>query len=175
MLNEKMQDALCDQINAELYSSYLYMSMVAYFESLNLQGASHWLRLQAQEQLAHVAKFFDYICERGGRVVLKSIDGPPTQWDSPLDAFEHVYRHECDVTGRINKLVDLAIELSDHATNNVLQWFVAEQVEEEASVDAVVQQLKLVGNEGHGLLMIDRELAQRPPPAATGAGADAGV
>ncbi len=173
MLNDRMKNALCDQINAELYSAYLYMSMVAYFDSLNLVGASHWLRIQVQEEMAHVVKFFDYVAERGGRVVLGPIAGPPAEWDSPLDAFEHVYRHECEVTGLVNKLVDLAIELSDHATNNMLQWFVSEQVEEEASASALVQQLKLIGNDGHGLFMIDRELSQRPLPASVTAGTGA--
>ncbi len=175
MLNDRMQDALNEQINAELYSSYLYMSMVAYFDSLNLVGASHWMRVQAQEEMAHVVKFFDFISERGGRVILKPIAGPPTEWDSPLDAFEETYRHECEVTGLVNTLVDLAIELSDHATNNMLQWFVSEQVEEESSADAVVQQLKLIGSDGHGLFIIDRELSQRALPQTTGTGAAAGA
>ncbi len=175
MLNDKMQDALCEQINAELYSAYLYMSMVSYFDSLNLVGASHWMRLQTQEELSHVVKLFDYINERGGRAVLKAIEGPPTEWDSPLAAFEHAYRHECEVTGRVNKLVDLALELSDHATNNMLQWFVAEQVEEEANVDGIVQQLKLVGGAGHGLFMVDRELGQRALAASVSAAAEGGA
>jgi ferritin len=170
-----MQNALCEQINAELYSAYLYLSMVSYFDSLNLQGASHWMRIQVQEELSHVVKLFDYVHERGGRVTLTPIAGPPTDWDSPLAAFEHAYRHECEVTARINKLVDLSLELSDHASNNMLQWFVAEQVEEEASVDEIVQQLKLVGGEGHGLFMVDRELAGRPMAASVTAAMSGGA
>lgn len=171
MLNDKMAKALNDQINAEAYSSYLYLSMAAYFESINLKGFANWMMVQAQEEDLHAMKFFDFVNERSGRVRLQAIKAPPHDWESPLAAFEAVYTHECHVTGLINKLVDLSLKLSDHATNNFLQWFVAEQVEEEASADAIVQQLKLIGTDGHGLFMIDRELANRvftPPPAAGG-------
>ncbi|MBW2529468.1 MAG: ferritin [Deltaproteobacteria bacterium] len=173
MLKEKMNEALCEQINAELYSSYLYLSMSAYFETINLRGAASWMRTQAQEELLHVGKFFDYIHDRGGKVTLGAIDAPPAEWKSPLAAFEQAYEHEQHVTERVNSLVDLANELSDRATYQMLQWFVAEQVEEEASVDAVVQHIKLVGGEGHGLFLIDRELATRTfvMPPADGAGA----
>jgi ferritin len=172
MLKEKMQAALCDQINAELYSSYLYLAMAAHFESINLRGAAAWMRVQAQEELTHMMKFYDFVNERGGKVTLQPVDGPPSEWDSTLAAFEAAYEHECYITERINKLVDLSLELSDHATNNFLQWFVAEQVEEESSVDDVVQQLKLAGDQGQGLFMIDRELAGRTfTPPATEAGA----
>jgi len=160
-MDEKMQEALNKQLNAELYSSYLYLSMSAYFQSVNLSGFANWMRVQAQEELAHAMKFYDYVNERGGRVVLPAVEAPPSEWDSPLAVFEHVYRHEQGVTGMINKLVDLAVEARDHATNNFLQWFVSEQVEEEASADEVVQKLKLVGDDPSGLFMIDRELAQR--------------
>lgn len=161
MIDTKMQAALNEQLNAEYYSSYLYLSMAAYFDSLNLKGFSSWMRVQSQEEHAHSLKFFDYINERGGRVSLSAIEGPPTEWESPLAVFEATAAHEAKVTGLVNKLVDLAIELSDHASNNFLQWFVAEQVEEEASVDEVVQQLKLIGNDTHALFMIDRELGAR--------------
>ena len=161
MLNEKIQKALNDQINAELYSSYLYLAMSAYFGSINLNGFANWMRIQAQEELAHSIKFYDYVEERGGRVLLGSVDGPRTEWGSPLEVFEHVYEHEVHVTSLINKLVDLAIEISDHATNNFLQWFVAEQVEEESAADDVVQRLKLVGNDGAGLFMLNQELTAR--------------
>jgi ferritin len=169
MLKEKMQDALNDQLNAELFSGYLYLSMSAYFESINLVGFASWMRIQAQEELSHGMKFFDYIQERGGRALLAPVEGPKADWDSPLDAFEEAYQHETVITDRINKLVDLSIELSDHATNNFLQWFVAEQVEEEASADEVVQRLKLIGKDGAGLFMLDREMATRvfTPPADT--------
>ncbi len=133
----------------------------AHFQSVNLAGFAHWMRVQWQEELAHALKFYDYVNERGGRVVLQPVEAPPSTWDSPLALFEHVHQHEQKVTGMINKLVDLAVEIRDHATNNVLQWFVAEQVEEEASADEVVQKLKLVGDNPSALFMIDRELAQR--------------
>jgi ferritin len=167
MLKEKMEQALNKQVNAELYSSYLYLSMAAYFESINLKGFANWMRIQAQEENAHGMKLYDFINERGGRVRLEAIDEPPREWESPLDVFEAVYKHECHVTSLIDDLVDLALELSDHATNTFLQWFVAEQVEEEASADEIVQQLKLIGNDGHGLFMMDREAGTRvfTPPS----------
>jgi ferritin len=169
MLNKKLQKALNDQMNAELYSSYLYLSMSAYFESVNMAGFASWMRVQVQEELAHVAKFFGYVTERGGRVELAAIDGPPTEWESPLAAFEQALAHERMVTGRINDLVDLSIQERDHATNGFLQWFVTEQVEEEATADGVVQKIKLVGGDGGGLFMIDQELGKRifTPPAAS--------
>ena len=171
MLNENMEKALNDQIVAELYSAYLYLSMAAYFESINLRGASNWMRCQAQEETVHGMKFYDYIIERGGKVTLGAIDQPPSEWDSSLAVYEAALGHEREVTARINKLVDLSVKEGDHATNNILQWFVAEQVEEEASADEVVQQLRMVGTDGGGLFMVDRELAQRvfTPPADTAA------
>ena len=164
MLKETIQDALNKQINAELYSAYLYLSMSSYFESINLKGFANWMRVQAQEELGHAMRMYDYVVERGGRVILDTIEKPPSEWKSPLDAFEAVYNHETKVTGLINDLVELALKERDHATYNMLQWFVNEQVEEEASADEIVQKLKLVGDEGRALFMIDRELAQRQPP-----------
>jgi ferritin len=172
MLKAKIEAAINDQINAELYSSYLYLSMSAYFESIDLKGFANWMKIQAQEELIHVGKFFDFVNERSGRVKLQPIAAPTIEWSSPIDAFKAAYDHECHITGLINKLVDLTREESDHATYNFLQWFVGEQVEEEATADSVVKQLKLVGDQGHGLFMIDRELAQRVfvmPPANAGA------
>jgi ferritin len=170
MLSEKMQDALNAQLNAELYSAYLYVSMAAYFESVNLPGFANWMRVQAQEEVTHAQKFYTYVNERGSRVILRSIDGPPAEWDSPLAVFEEAYAHEQKVTGLINDLVNLAVSEGDHATNIFLQWFVTEQVEEEASADEVVQKLKLVGDVAGGLYMLDREMGQRvfTPPAAEG-------
>jgi ferritin len=156
-----MQEALNKHTNAELYSSYLYLSMSAYFQSVNLAGFSAWMRVQAREELAHAMKFYDYVIERGGRVTLQPVEAPRSQWDSPLAAFEDAYRHEQKVTGLINQLVDEAVQTRDHATNNVLRWFVSEQVEEEASVDAIVQKLKLVGGAPGGLFMIDHHLGER--------------
>ena len=169
MLNEKIQASLNKQLNAELYSSYLYLSMSAYFQSINLPGFATWMRVQAQEELVHGMKFYDFINERGGRVTLQPVEGPPTEWSSPLDVFENTYKHEQKVTGLINDLVNLAVGERDHATNIFLQWFVTEQVEEEASADEVVQRLKLMGDDGGGLFMLDREMGQRvfTPPAAT--------
>lgn len=171
MLTDKLEKALNKQLNAELYSSYLYLSMSAYFRARNLAGFANWMRVQAQEELIHVMKFYDYIGERGGRVTLEAVEGPPNEWTSPLAAFEHVHKHEQMVTGLINDLVNLAIEKRDHATNNFLQWFVTEQVEEESSADAVVQKLKLIGEDGGGLFLIDQELGTRvfTPPADSGA------
>ena len=168
MLKEKIQKALNKQVNAELYSSYLYLAMAAYFETINLKGFANWMRVQTQEELVHAMKFYDFIIERGGKAVLSSIEGPRTEWPSPLAVFEHAYEHEQKVTGLINTLVDLSIAEQDHATNNFLQWFVAEQVEEEASADEVVQKIKLMGDASGGLFMLDSELGQRvfTPPAS---------
>jgi len=170
MLSKKMQDALNKQTNAELYSAYLYASMSAYFESVNLRGFANWMRVQTQEEVMHAYKFYNYINERGGRVALQAIEAPPQEWDSPLAAFEAVRVHEQKVTGLINDLVNLAISEGDHATNNFLQWFVSEQIEEEASAHDVVQKLNLVGEESSGLFMLDREMGLRifTPPAVEG-------
>ena len=167
MISKKVQDAFNDQINAELYSAYLYYSMQAYFEELNLEGFANWMNIQIQEELSHVTKFTNFINERGGRVIPKAIECPPTEWESPAVAFEATYIHEQAVSASINNLVDIAIAENDHASKIFLDWFVSEQVEEEASVNAVVQKMKLMKDSPHGLFMIDRELAQRvfTPPA----------
>lgn len=171
MIKEKIQDALNKQLNAELYSSYLYLSIAAYFESVSLKGFANWMRVQAREELVHAMKFYDYIHERGGRVALTSISAPLTEWDSQLAAFEQVYKHEQKVTSLINNLVTLAIAETDHDTNNFLQWFVAEQVEEESSADAIVQKLRLLGEDRSRLFVFDQELGQRVfTPAATAEG-----
>lgn len=169
MMNKNIEAALNKQLNAELYSSYLYLSMSAYFKSINLPGFASWMRVQTQEELVHAMKFYDFINERGGRVTLQKIDSPPTNWASPLNAFESAHKHEQKVTGLINDLVNLAVGEKDHATNIFLQWFVTEQVEEEASADEVVQKLKLVGKDSGGLFMLDGEMGQRvfTPPAAS--------
>jgi len=169
MVNKKIEGALNQQLNAELYSSYLYLSMSAYFQSINLPGFANWMRVQAQEELVHAMKFYDFINERGGRVMLQQVKAPPAEWSSPLDVFENAYKHEQKVTGLINDLVNLAVGERDHATNIFLQWFVTEQVEEEASADEVVQKLKLVGDDSSGLFMLDGEMGQRvfTPPATS--------
>jgi ferritin len=163
MLTEKMQAALNGQLNAELYSSYLYLSMNAYFKSVNLDGFANWMYYQAQEELEHSLKFYDFIIQRGGTVQLQQIAAPPTEWGSPLAVFEATLAHEQKVTGLINNLVDVAHEERDHATSIFLQWFVSEQVEEEENVGGVLEQLKLMGDAKGGLFMIDRELAKRSP------------
>ncbi len=167
MLSPKMEAALNNQINAEYYSSYLYLSMAAYYDSINLQGFANWMRIQNQEEMFHTMKFFDFVAERGARVTLTAVEAPQTDWESPLAAFEATLAHEQHVTSLVNKLVDLAVEESDHATNNFLQWFVAEQVEEEATADGILQQLRLMKDAPGGLFMMDRELRQRvfTPPA----------
>ena len=166
-MKKNIEKIINDQINAEIYSSYLYYSMAAYFDDINLTGFSNWMKVQAEEELIHTKKMFDFICERDGRVILEAIDAPPTEWDSPLDALKNVLSHEQYVTDRINKIVDLAISESDHATNNFFQWFVAEQVEEEAAASGLVKQLEFVKDNSHGIFMMDRELKQRvlTPPA----------
>ena len=167
MINGRMQDALNGQVNAEMYSAYLYLSMSAYFASVNLGGFAKWMRVQAQEEMVHALKLYDHVTERGGRNVLAAIKAPPVEWDSPLAAFEAVYAHERKVTGLINALVDLANEQADDASASFLHWFVTEQVEEEASADKVVQRLKLIGDSKQGVVTLDHEMGTRvfTPPA----------
>jgi ferritin len=172
MLSEKMQSALNNQMNAELYSSYLYLSMNAYFKSINLEGFANWMLAQAQEELMHAMKFYDFINQRGGRVTLAQIEAPPVEWTAPLAVFEETLKHEQKVTGLINDLVEVANAEHDHATQIFLQWFVSEQVEEEDSVNGVLEQIKLLGDAQGGLFMIDLELAKRAMPAAGATGAE---
>jgi len=160
-MDRKMLEALNKQLNAEAYSSYLYLAMSAYFESVNLRGFAHWMRVQAGEEEKHAMKFYEHIRDRLGQIELAAIAAPPKEWSSPLRAFEEAFKHEQKVTGLIHGLVDLAIKSNDHATANFLQWFVSEQVEEEAQTDEVVQKLKQVGSAPAGLFIVDRELAQR--------------
>jgi ferritin len=173
MISEKMQAAINDQINAELYSGYLYLAMSAFYQDKNLPGFAHWMQVQAREELIHGMLLYTYLNNRSGRVELQAIDSPPAEWPNVAKPFEDAYEHETKVTARINNLVDLAMQEKDHATVTFLAWFVDEQVEEEASADAVVKQLKLIGGEGNGLFMIDRELGTRvftPPQVAVDAG-----
>ncbi len=164
MLSPKLQDALNKQINEEYYSSYLYQSMVAYMENLNLDGCAHWMRMQAEEEHLHAQKLFNYIIERSGRVELFAVKAPPLEWDSPLAAFKDALKHEQYMTNNINGLANLAQAEKDHATNNLMQWYVTEQVEEEANVDDIVKKLEMFGDTGQSLFMIDRELKTRPAP-----------
>ena len=167
MISKKMEEALNEQVNAELYSSYLYLSMESYFKAQNLNGFANWMRIQTQEELTHAMKMYDFINERGGRVLLKAIEGPPTEWDTTLTVFKAVYEHEQKVTVLINNLVDLSLGEKDHASSTFLQWFVTEQVEEEAAARTIVDKLKLIGDNPLPLYMLDGELGQRTPPAQT--------
>ncbi len=161
MLKKKMLKALNEQINAEMFSAYLYLSMEAYYQSISLGGFASWMRVQAQEEMTHAMKFYDFVNERGGKVTLEAIDKPESTWETPLAAFEAVLQHEEHVTDLINNLVDLAITEKDHATNNFLQWFVSEQVEEEASASEIVEKLKLIRDNPSALFMVDSELGTR--------------
>ncbi len=161
MLSKSIEKELNDQINAEYWSAYLYLSMAAYFENKNLPGFANWMKVQYQEEISHVMKFFNYVNERGGRVLLKPVNAVKTEWKNEIEVFEDTLNHEQKVTGLINNLVNIALEEKDHATNNILQWYVSEQVEEESGVDEILQQLKMMEGNKHGLLMLDRELKQR--------------
>ena len=161
MINEKMEKAFNDQINAELYSEYLYLSMKAYFETLNLKGFVNWMDVQVQEEHAHAMGMFDYVNSRGGRVKLTAIDAPETDWESPLAVFEHILTHEELVTSLINKLADVAEEVKDRAAIGFLNWYIKEQVEEEDNVGQVLATLRLIGNDKNALLALDKELATR--------------
>lgn len=174
MLSKKLQEALNKQINEEYYSSYIYLAMAAYLEDVNLDGCAHWMRMQAQEEYQHAMKIFDYLIDRGGRVELREVKAPPKAWESPLATFKASLEHEQYMTANINKLADLCIEERDHATNNLMQWYVSEQVEEEAQVEDIVKKLQMMGGDGPGLFLMDRELKTRPAPAALGA-PDAGA
>jgi len=161
MLKDKIIKALNEQINAEFYSSYLYLSMEVYFKSISLSGFAIWMRAQIQEEIFHAMKFYDFVIERGGIVSLDSIRKPDFGWGSPLKAFEHILKHEQYVTRLIDDLVELAISEKDHATTIFLQWFVTEQIEEEASAGEIVDKLKLIKNDSSGLFLLDSELAKR--------------
>lgn len=168
MLTAKMEKALNGQINAELYSAYLYLAMASYFEQNDLPGFANWMRIQVQEEQFHAMKQFDYVLERGGKAVLGSIDAPPASWESIVAVFEATLKHEQMVTGLINELVYLARDERDNATEIFLQWFVKEQVEEEDSASTILGQLKLIEGSPQALFLIDRELGQRVfvPPVA---------
>ena len=161
MIHERMEKALNEQINAELHSAYLYLSMVSYFQDKSLNGFAQYMKVQAQEEMLHAQTFFNHLIERGGRVKLAAIEGPQTDWSSVLEAFEAALAHEQYISARINKLMDLAKELGDHASVPMLHWFINEQVEEESNADDVVKKLRLIGDVGHGIFMMDRELGQR--------------
>jgi len=161
MISKKIEKEINEQINAEFWSAYLYLSMSAYFVSKNLPGFANWMQIQYQEEISHALKFFNYLNERGGRVILTPIKEVKKEWKDEIEVFQETLKHEQHVTFLINNLVNLAIEEKDHASNNMLQWYVSEQVEEEANVDEILQQLVLLEGNKFGLLMLDRELKQR--------------
>ena len=169
MLSKKLQDALNEQMKNEFYSAYLYKGMQAYFEGEELKGFANWFRVQALEEATHAEKFFSFIVDVGGNPELRAVDAVKTHYKSALEAYESALKHEQFVTSRINELTDLARKESNHAAQIFLQWFVTEQVEEEANATSFIKKLKLVKGDGRGLLLLDQEAGQRvftPPPAA---------
>ncbi len=168
MINKKMQDALNNPINAELYSAYLYSAMEAYFHSLNFQGFAKWMQVQTQEEMTHARKIYDFVNERGGRVILEGIAKPPAEWKSPLAVFDAGYKHEQKVTRLINDLVELAAKEKDHATGIFLQWFVTEQVEEEKNASEIVGKLQAIKDSAGSMYMLDKELGKRTVEAEGG-------
>ncbi len=161
MISKKMRKALNNQVNAELYSSYLYLSMCAWFESQGLSGFANWMRIQVQEEMFHAIKIFDYLNDRKAEVILEALAKPESNWESPLTVIESAVKHEQKVTALINDLVNCAIDERDHAAHQFLQWYVAEQVEEEANFGTVHDRLRLVGNDSAGLFALDMEMAKR--------------
>lgn len=160
-MKKKMEKALNRQVNAEMYSSYLYLAMESYFQSISLSGFAKWMRGQVQEEMFHGMKIYDYVHERGGRMQFEAIAKPQTQWDTPLAAFEHILAHEEGVTALINNLIDVALDVRDHAAKAFLDWFIIEQVEEESSVGGIVDRLRLIGDDSSGLFLLDSELSKR--------------
>ena len=161
MLKAKVNEAVNKQINDEMSSAYLYLSMSAYFERIERPGMAKWMYAQYQEELDHTLRFFNYVHERGGTVTLEAIAKPIDSWESPLDAFEYTLKHEENITEIVNGFVDVTISERDHATSNFLQWFVAEQVEEVSTVRTIISQLKMLNNSNEGMYMLDKELGLR--------------
>lgn len=170
MLKDTIFTRLEKQLNSEIYSAYLYFSMVGFFESINLKGFSGWMIAQAQEELTHAHRIHQYMLDRGRRPEMAPVEAPKHQWDSALDAMLDVYEHECNVSEQINECVTLALQENDHPTNAMLQWFVTEQIEEEATVDLIAQKLKLIGDDSSGLFLLDNELANRSFEAGAATG-----
>ena len=161
MISKDMEKAINQQINREFFSAYLYLSMATYFAEQNLDGMAGFMQMQAKEEVEHGMKMYSYLEEQGARVILEAIEKPDSEFDGPLDIFEKSLKHEQFVTKNINNLVNQAIDEKDHATKSFLDWFVTEQVEEESSMDSIVNKLKIVGDKGHGLLMLDAQLGRR--------------
>jgi len=161
MLDTRIEKILNEQINAELWSAYLYLSMSVYFSSKGMPGIANWFEIQFKEEQDHAMKFKNYVISRGGRVKLTAIESVDTEWESPLSAFKDTLAHEQKVTSLINNIYKLALEVSDVATQSMLKWFIDEQVEEEESAQDIIDKLSLIGEHGHGLYMLDKELAAR--------------
>ena len=159
--NTKVEDVLNKQINAEFWSSFLYLSMAGWFETKGLKGFANWMRIQYQEETTHAVKLVDYIISRGGHVKLAALDKVPLEWKSITDAFEDTYKHECKVTEMIGNCYEVAFAEREHATANMLQWFIFEQTEEEQNVLTIIDQLKLIGENGQAIYLLDKELATR--------------
>ena len=160
-ISKELQDAINDQLNFELYSGYIYLSMASYFEENLLDGMAHWMRIQAKEEYEHAERFWKHIIERGGRVLLAPISGPKTEWASPLEAWEDAYSHELEVTKRINKIGEIAEKENDRAAMTFLNWFYDEQVEEEEQTQKVADLLKKIGDSTNALYMLDAQLGRR--------------
>ncbi len=161
MLTKKMHEALNRQVNREMYSAYLYLSMAAFSEHVGLKGFAHWFEAQAREEMEHAMRFYRYLLDQGAKITLETIEKPPADFASALDMFEKTLEHEKAVTKMITDLTELAMAEKDHATQVFLQWFVTEQVEEEAHATEILGKIKFVGDHPNGLFMIDRELAAR--------------
>ena len=160
-MNKRILKALNEQLNRELFSAYLYLSMSAYFERENLEGFAKWMKIQAKEELEHAMRFFDFINERGGKVVLEKLDKPKTDWKSPLEAFEDAYEHEKFITKNINDIYALAEKLNDYPTKVFLHWFIDEQVEEESQTLKIVEILRKIGKSAGALYHLDHRLSKR--------------
>lgn len=171
MISKKMVQALNKQVNNEIYSAYLYLSMSSYTNFIGLKGAANWFMVQYQEEMVHAMKIYDYVNSQGNHAQLAAIAAPPTEFGTLLSMFEQTLKHEQFITNCINELMDLAIKEKDHATQIFLQWFVTEQIEEEGNDNDIIAKLKLIGDSPQGLMMIDRDMAARvfTPPATTAA------
>lgn len=166
MISEKMQNALNNHLNEEFYSSYLYLSMAAYFEAKNLKGFANWFRIQTQEEHMHGMKFFDFILQKGGKVTLSQIAAPKIEWKTIAEVFNDTLAHEQKITSLINKLVEVSMSEKDYASHTFLQWFVTEQVEEEANVEEIIQKIEMIGDNKSGLFLLDNELGSRVASSA---------
>jgi len=169
MLGENLIKEINKQINEEMYSAYLYLSMSTYFEAKNLKGFANWMRVQYQEEMFHAEKFMTYLYDRGAKVILEKIEKPENAWKDEKEVFNAVLKHEKHVTDRINLLMSIAKQENDYASEVLLHWFIQEQVEEESNAEDIINKLNIMGNSGHGLFMLNNELATRvfTPPQTT--------